>query len=191
MGANSSSGHLSHAPSPPLVSFVDRAPASSRPPSHASSRPSSSSGYGMSARGGRGGARGHVIGRGHGGGGRGGNAGLLEPPPTPATLAVEHHARMEANAPGVVLPHHTEFGLGESVALLEADLLRLAAVGGRPLCANVAAAVGVPAAMQGLLYVRCLHHWRKVPVSACRILVGGMAYTRCRHIMQQACRLVS
>jgi hypothetical protein len=65
---------------------------------------------------------------------------------------------MVANAPGVVLPHHTDFGLVDGVVLPKADILRPAAIGSTTLCANVAAAIKVPVAMQELLYVHCLYH---------------------------------
>jgi hypothetical protein len=90
-----------------------------------------------------------------------------------------------------VFPHHTDFGLGVSVALLEENILGPAAVGGMTLRANIAAAVGVPAATQGFLCMCYLHHWGEVPFSACCILVGGMACTRCDHITQQAWHPVS
>ncbi len=190
-GAGFSSGRASRAPSPPLASSAGGTSASSCPPSRASSGPSSPSGRGMSARGGCGGARSRGHGRGRGGDGHGGSAGLLEPPSSLTMLAVERRVCMEANAPGVVLLHHTDFSLGEGMALPEADFLGLVAVSSVTLCANVVIAVGVPAAMGGLLYVRCLHHWREAPFSACCILVGGMACIRCCHIMQQVCRPVS
>jgi hypothetical protein len=98
---------------------------------------------------------------------------------------------MEVNAPGVMLLHQTDFSLGAGVALPEADLLGPAAVSGMTLRANVATAVGVPAAMQGLLCVRYLRHWREAPFSACCILVEGMACTHCHHVMQQVYRPVS
>jgi hypothetical protein len=65
---------------------------------------------------------------------------------------------MEAKAPVVVLPYLTDFGRGEGVALLEANLLRPAAVDSVTLYANVAAAVGVPTAMRGISCMHCLRH---------------------------------
>jgi hypothetical protein len=50
---------------------------------------------------------------------------------------------MEANAPRLVLSHHTDFGLGKGVVLIEADFLGQAAVSSVTLGANVAAAVRV------------------------------------------------
>ncbi len=145
----------------------------------------------MSARGRRGGACSHGRGRGRGGGGRGSSMGPLKPPSSPALLAVKHCARIEMNAPGMVLPHHTDFGLGEGVAFPEADLLGPVAVGGMTLRNNITAAVGVPAATQGLPCVRCLRYWREVPFSACHILVRRMACIRCRHDTQHVCHPVS
>ncbi len=157
-GASFSDVRASRALSPPLASSAGGAPASSCLPSHASSGASSPSGYGLSARGRRGGARGCGRGRGSGSGGSGGSVGLPKPPLSPAMLTAERHAYMKVNAPGVVLTHHTDFCLREDVALAEMDLLGLAAVGDMTLCTNIAATVRVPAAMQGLLCVRCLRH---------------------------------
>jgi hypothetical protein len=145
----------------------------------------------MCARGWRGGTRGHGRCCGCGGGGRGSSAGPPEHPASLATLAAEHRVCMEASTPGVVLPHHTVFGLGEGVALLEVDLLGPAAVGGVTLCTNVATAIGVPTATH-----RAPVYALPVPLAQGTFLCllhprGVMACMRCCYDTQQACCSVS
>jgi hypothetical protein len=60
----------------------------------------------------------------------------------------------------VVLPHHTDFGLEQGVALPDADLDGPVAAAGMMLCADVAVAVGVP---RGIPCILCLRHMCEVP----------------------------
>jgi hypothetical protein len=86
-------------------------------------------------------------------------------------LTVKHCALKEENAHGVVLPHHTDHGLGEGANLIKADLLRPVTIGMVMLCANAAAVIGPLPALQGLPCVHWLLFWRKAPFSEYRILV--------------------
>ncbi len=135
--AHSSNGRASHAPSLPLASSAGDTLAFSRLPSRVSSRPFSSFGREMSTCGGRGDARGSGRGCSCGDGSHSGSASPSEPPSSPAMLAAERCTRMKMNAPRVVLPHHTDFCLGEGVALPEVDYFEPAAVSTVTLCTNV------------------------------------------------------